>query len=234
MYDRKHILLTWGGTLPGGEEWSCGVRLASAVSEASLSPIPLGIADDFLALLLSGSYSGSVKAFHTRSETGIHGSALLTHIKAAAIGTNGKYLPGQVAMVEEEFEPIPGGYGGLQHPNQCTVAVTTTTDLPRGLAHMGRFYLPMPGFTLDGDGVFSAADAANLAASASTFLENISDIPGVDIITSPGASVMSKVGSGASNRITGVKVGRVIDTQRRRRRDLPEEYVLDTVDQGTF
>lgn len=233
MYDRKHVLLTWGGPLPGGEEWSCGIRLASGVSEDELAPIPLGISDQFLADLMV-SYVPAVKTFHSSAATKILSACQLTHIKAAAIGRDGKYLPGQVAMVESVFAPVSGGWGGSNVPNQCTLAVTTTTALTRGPAKMGRFYLPLPGQAIGVDGLISAADASNVAGAARTFIEAISDIPGVDIITSPGASVMSKVGNGASNRITGVKVGRVIDTQRRRRRSLVEGYSSVAVNQGAF
>jgi hypothetical protein len=37
-------------------------------------------------------------------------------------------------------------------------------------------------------------------------------------------AVMSPLGAGLSHSITDVKVGRVIDTQRRRRRQLDEAY----------
>jgi hypothetical protein len=233
MYDRKHVLLTWGGPLPGGEQWSCGIRLASAVSEASLSPIPLSISDSFLADLM-GSYVPAVKAFHSATGTKISASCNLTHVKAAAIGTDGKYLPGQVAMVESVFAPVAGGWGGSDFPNQITLAVTTTTAQTRGLAKMGRFYLPKPGMALQADGLIAASDAASVAGQAKAFIEAISDIPGIDIATSPGAAVMSKVGSGACHRITGVKVGRTLDTQRRRRRSLVEGYQATGVDQGAF
>jgi len=66
-----------------------------------------------------------------------------------------------------------------------------------------------------------------------TFLEAISDVPGVDLPSSPGAVVMSrKAGAPTTRIVTGVDVGRVLDTQRRRRRSLPESYSHVAVDQG--
>jgi hypothetical protein len=46
--------------------------------------------------------------------------------------------------------------------------------------------------------------------------------------------VMSRHGSGSTHKITGCKIGRVLDTQRRRRRSLPENYRIVAIDTGTF
>jgi hypothetical protein len=233
-YDRKHVLCTWGGTLPGGEQWTCGLRLASGVSEAGLAPLPLGISDSFLSDLL-GSYVPAIKTFHTTAATGINSACKLTYVKAAAIGVDGKYLPDQTSVARSDFAPLAGGHTAQTPPNQVALCVTTKTARLRGHAHQGRFFLPLVSIDVSNvDGLMSAGNAAGVAAQAKILIEALSDIPGVDIITSPGAAVMSKIGSGATNRITGVAVGRVLDTQRRRRRSLPESRVSAVVDQGAF
>jgi hypothetical protein len=231
-YDRKHVLMTWGGDLPGGEKWSCGIRLASALSEAELSPIPLSISDDFLEVLVD-SYANAVLSYHSDPNTGIHYFATVTWVKASGIGTDGKYLRANGAVATRATVVTHGGVSTGQMPNQNALAVTLTTAFRRGPAHEGRFFLPMPARPVQPDGLL-AQDAVQLIATATKgFIESISDIPGLDLPTSPGAAVMSKVGSGHTNRVTGVSVGRAVDTQRRRRLSLNERYESTTVDQGT-
>jgi len=230
-YSKEHVLLTWGGTLPGSETWTNSLRCAPM-------PIVPGAVfiDDGDLEGLEASYVPAVKDFHARLGTKIANVCQLTWVKLAAIGTDGKYKPGAISVRESVFAPIAGAIagGGNGVPNQLSLAVTTVTALPRGHAHAGRFYLPMPSIPIGSDALISTSDADAVRQSVKTFLEAVADVPGVDTDISPTPVVMSKIGSGATNKIIGCKIGRVLDTQRRRRRSLPENYRIVDIDTGVF
>lgn len=228
-YDKRHVLAVWGGTLAGGEIWSCSLRLASTGSGPT-APVPTQ--EDLIGWMESTA-KDAVQAFHQRATTKIHVGCKLTFLKMNVITVDGRY--------EEEGETheylyapvVPGGSSGIMHPTQVALVVSTTTDYTRGHAHRGRFYLPNPALEVDAvDGTISAADANGVAASAGTFIKELADQPGPDPLqTDMKVAVMSRAGAGRTNYVTGVEVGRVLDTQRRRRNALPENYQHVTVSQ---
>jgi hypothetical protein len=230
-FDRNHLQLTWGGWLPGNESWSCSIKLANAVNEAILNDTYLDGID--LQDAIDGYLKDAVLAFHTDPRTLISGACYLDFAKVALIGRQGLYPPDQNAH-EHVFAHIAGGGSGAIPPNQIALAVSLTTGFTRGAAHRGRFYLPATTTPLVGTtGLISDAAADGVAAAAKAFVEAISDVPGLDTPYSPGAVVMSrKSGQARTRQVTGIAVGKVIDTQRRRRRSLPESYHTIAVDQG--
>jgi hypothetical protein len=227
-YGKQHVLLTWGGTLPGGESWSCSLRTA-----------PMPIVPGFVRITdgdlsgLAASYVPAVKTYHQSAQLQISNQAKLTWVKLAAIDLSGKYVPDQLSVLETTFVGLPGIAGG-QPPNQIALCVSTTTDQIRGYAHAGRFYLPMPTFQPATDGRITQSDADFARQASKTFLEAIADVPGIDNDISPTPVVMSKHGNGTTRKITGVRIGRVLDTQRRRRSSVPEGYEYVGIDTGTF
>lgn len=221
-YDRRHILAQWGGTLPGGEIWSNSVRLAPS-DTGPAADVPT---HDEMVAWLNGPAKDAVSAFHARADTGIHNAAKLVFLKMNVVDMNGHYV--EQTTLEYVYSPVvSGGSSANLHPNQCTLAVSTCTEFERGPAHRGRFYLPLCAKSLvSTTGAISTGEAMLTATSAATFLSALHDQPGLD---TGGAGdvhvcVMSSVGAGATNRITAVEVGTVIDTQRRRRNALPEAW----------
>lgn len=107
--------------------------------------------------------------------------------------------------------------GSLNGPPQLTLAITLATDSPRGLAHRGRVYPPTV-FDCGTDG----RAPANLTFCRDAFKDLL-----VAINAAGGGNVVvySGVRGTQVNVVTGVKLGRVVDTQRRRRRNLQEEYI---------
>lgn len=230
-FDREHGLLVWGGSLPGSETWSCSLRMAE--TEAG------GFADtndtagwDMNALLAH--YSTIIKAMHADAAAKISSSAKLNFVKFNRLDVNGHYID-NVSHIDS-FTNISGGGSGYAFPNQVCLAVTLTTNISRGPASKGRFYLPMPQVGSDATtGLVSVADVNTIKTRMKTFIEALSDVPGLDTFNSPGVCVMSrKLGAPDTHRVNGIRIGRVLDTQRRRRRNLPESYELIAVDQGTF
>ena len=227
-YDREHGILVWGGTLPGGEIWSNSLRMAE--TEAL---IPANDAAGWDVQDLLDHYKTVIQAHHANSAAQISPRAKLTYVKFNRVDINGHYI--DPTTFESLFAPVSGGGASWACPNQISLVVTLTTAISRGLANKGRIFAPTPSAEPDAStGLISSAAAGGIAAQYKAFLEALSDVPGLDTADTPGVCVMSKVGSGATHRVSGVRVGRVYDTQRRRRNALAEDYQNAVVDQGSF
>lgn len=220
-FDRRHVLAQWGGTLPGGEIWSNSLRLAGSGTGADAT-VPV---HSEMVAWLEGPAKDAVQAFHGGADTAVHTSCKLTFLKLNVVGIDGKYVePNTLEYVYPT--PVSGASTGVLHPNQVALVVSLTTGLSRGPAHRGRFYLPLPALTVGTDGLIAQASALVLALSAATFIHDIADQSGPDLgANDMRAVVMSRrAGTPDTHVITGVEVGRALDTQRRRRTELPESY----------
>jgi hypothetical protein len=207
-YDSAHIYVQWGGKLPGPETWSCGVRMAG--------PSATAVAD---AATLLDDYAGAVSAYHARVGTGLCATAKLSWVKVNAIGTDGKYM---VPTTNEQImADVPGTYSTAQlFPNQVAYAVSLKTAVSRGPAHRGRFFLPAPGGALDANGLVSDTYRDGVRTSTDTFIAAMNAAtPGWQM-----AIFSRKAGAPTHREVTTSEVGRVLDTQRRRRRSLAESY----------
>jgi hypothetical protein len=207
----EHLYLQWGGKLPGGEQWSCGLRM---------SPINSGNVSS-AASMLAGA-TAAVQAYHSQSSGGIqiNSRALLSFVKLNAITVDGHYK--EPVTNESIVADVPGGIvdsaGAM--PNQVALAVTLLTAVSRGPANKGRFYLPLPAYQVGADGMIGATYAANAETGTNTFIAALNAVNANFRV----AVYSRKVGAPAQRLVTGVKVGRVLDTQRRRRRSLAENY----------
>lgn len=208
-FDSAHLYVQWGGKLPGGEQWSCGLRLRKKTP---------GAPDNGSALLAG--VSTAVSEYHSDPDTLISAAAKLSFVKVNAIGVNGHYVSqstNQTALAD-----IPGGIsGGATYPNQVCCVVTLTTGFSRGPAHKGRFYLPLPaGMVLAADGRVPAPTAASVATQTSAFLSSLNTVNADYEV----AVFSRKDGAPGNRRVVGNVVGRVLDTQRRRRRSMAEDW----------
>lgn len=230
-YDRAHVVIQWGGTLPGGETWTNMLR----GGPPGTGEDPLGlVTHGELAAWCAGHIKDAIAAWHTHASTSINAACKLAWVKANVVDMAGHYKD---PTTIEYFWPTPlAGVGSSisQHPNQVTLAVSLTTDVDRGPAHRGRFYMPMPSFTLDTvNGTLTAAMALGVAGRAKVLIEALADTPGLDNLWPFKILVMSKKPSfPATHVVTGVEVGRVMDTQRRRRANQLEDWQRVAVDQG--
>jgi len=207
-FDSPHWYLQWGGKLPGNEQWSCGLRMAH-VGEID--------ADNDPAMLAAA--SAAVRAYHVNGAAFISQAAKLSFVKLNLVGVDGHYV--EDTTFEVVHADVPGGGpGSTPYPNQVALAVTLTTGFSRGPAHKGRFYLPLPGFVLGTDGTIAATNAAGLSTATDTFIAALNAMNSFSKV-----AVMSrKAGAPAHRLVTGNLVGRILDTQRRRRRSLVEDY----------
>lgn len=163
-----------------------------------------------------------VRAFHTNPAAGIGTAAKLTEIKCAEIGPTGQYVGD--ARVSEEASLAGGGTSAVTHPLQIALVVSLQTG-QRGGSKRGRFYLPLPTAGVQQDGLISTANRDNVQTAAAAFINALNDWPGIDLV---GPKVTIASIKGYNTDVTGVTVGRVLDTLRSRRRSVPEEYTPPT------
>lgn len=204
-----HLYLQWGGTLPGNETWSCGLRL----SQINTGPWP----DTDAAAMLPAAAT-ALEAFHSRAASMINNFCYLTYVKLNPINVSGHYdLP---TTNEQIVTPLPGGSGTNLYPNQVALVASLVTAVSRGPAHQGRIYLPLPTASLGTDGEIQAGDRDTIKGSLNTLLTNLNALRSNYAV----AVHSRKAGAPAQRVVTGWRVGRVLDTQRRRRKSLVENY----------
>lgn len=209
-YPQQFLKVVASGTTYPGEIWSCSWNIAQNFEGPVEQPTDLT------------PYVTALSTWHQAADTQLSGPGRLDMVKVNLIGTDGLYVNDDTQFVEV-VPGVPTTNVSLFAPAQCTVCVSLTTNKSRGLAHGGRFYPPvcLPG--LGADGRITSANAQKIASSAATLISDLNAIGPGDV------SIMSNVGAGAREPVRGVRVGRVVDTQRRRRNALPEEYVVSAV-----
>lgn len=206
-YPTTFLRLVVIGTLYGSETftWSLALRRNFTPNPVVPDEVPAGVIE-------------AVTDFHTATGMNLGSAAVLTAIKLNEIGEDGRYVS-QGDTVMHEFATGVPGTGTSVHPSQCAVAVTLRTNIKRGRASSGRFYLPKLASAVGSDGRMPVAEAQQIATNATTFLTDLQ--AAMDGAWSP--AVMSNIGTGASQAITLVECGRVVDTIRSRRTSLEED-----------
>jgi hypothetical protein len=167
----------------------------------------------------------------------------LVELKVARLGVDGLYPPDEVAYSHFYLPPIAGVTAPWDGTvPQATISATLLTAKPRGLASKGRIYLPpCQRMSVDGSGLMAEANALAVANAVNLLVTTINanaEVGNVAIFSRGRREatfnpVTEKIeytypNPGAVENVTGVKVGRVVDTQRRRRRQMAEQYQSDT------
>ena len=163
-------------------------------------------------------YVADTTAFWGRGTTGISQFAILREIKLAKIGEDGKYTSDpRIASVT-----VPGFATGSAplHPYQVALAVSLGTNR-RGPRGKGRFYLPCPQVSMTADGLIPSAERDFIETSVAEWITDLNNHPSVDVTD---AEVVVASSFGFNSKVTSVRVGRVLDTVRSRRRNLDEAY----------
>jgi len=213
-FDGDHVLLAWGGTLPGGEIFTNTLRMRDVN--------PIGFPDQVaIDGWLQGGFKDALATYWNAVKSLMGPNTKLVWMKANAVGTDGKYLESTTNLYTWGA-PIAGTLAN-DSATQLAVAVSTTTAAARGRAHKGRWFLPIGPLNLDGvAGTFAAATSTTIANASAAFCTSLNGTASVLGVQQLRCAVMSNIGAGTHQDITGVKVGRVIDTQRRRRNKLVE------------
>jgi hypothetical protein len=212
VYPRPFLrVVASGSAWSGNETWSTGWTMARFPDETLI--LPIDQPEDVQP------YFDAVAAWWARGASRISGYALLEMVKVNVIDVHGLYADKNNTFLYEAPTPIPGGSGSAAFAPQLSCAISLTTDVRRGPGSKGRFYPPIPSVSAEADGLVDLAHAQTMADSALTLINDLNDL-GPELV-----SVVSAVGSGNIEQVTGVRVGRVIDTIRRRRSSIPESYV---------
>jgi hypothetical protein len=153
---------------------------------------------------------------HLAPRIGTH--ARLTEVKVVRIGAGGLY-DGPMHLVDVN---VPGtDASGVVYPYQISHAISLGTGV-RGSRYRGRFYMPAPKYAVDSnEGTLTAGQADQMRTSVAAFLNAVNALPEVD-------RVVIASSHGFNTPVSEVRVGRVLDTIRTRRRSLPEAYTGPT------
>lgn len=165
--------------------------------------------------------------------SGMSSHTRIRSLKLAPIGTNGREVPappyaqGTPCLLTYTSNYPVGSNSGNHLPLQVS-AVASHRTAQTGRPGRGRMYLPsLNTGAVQTDGLFSSTWTGNTAASHVTLLESLA----YDATPPYNTSVRPIVTGGNYTKygiINSVKVGNVPDTQRRRRRSIPETYSTAT------
>lgn len=208
-----HILLSFGGDLPGGEIWACGMRTVwqdgpntSADRKAwATTNLPDAVS--------------AVEGLVTNSAAKLSTVTKLRYVKFNPIGPDGKYEDASATIGThlDDTAIVSGGGGGAFMPWQVACVATMLTDAARGRGSKGRMFLPALAMSVNPDLLIGSAAAIGLATTVAAFVHAIA---GLDAGTGHGTykpAILSSIGDpGPTNVITSVSVDERLDVQRRR------------------
>jgi hypothetical protein len=145
----------------------------------------------------------------------------LIAVKAAAIGTNGLYLA-EPKMFELTTPEVGASTTTLP---QSTVVLSLRSGSSFGKANYGRMYLPHTRLGLvTGTPKSNGATTSIVAGLGTDFVEAVTAELNADTTDNIQPFIMSNSAPAPSKPVLQVAVGDVVDTQRRRRNRITEEY----------
>lgn len=208
--------LSWGGSLAGGNEiWSCGIHISAAHVDAPGTWG--GWALEMLPLL-----GANLQAYHSNPDVKVPWDAKLEWAKLAYIGTDGKYL--QEAKEQPFFANGSVNAPYLPQASMVNGLLSTKWKDP---GKNNRFYMPFSHpATTDNNYKLEPANQTLYANALAGFIDALN----TSLATSayqPAEKIIvaSSSGTGHAEPVHSVRVGAIIDTQRRRRNALEEDYV---------
>lgn len=227
-FPTNYIKMTWGGTLAAGQDiWSCGLYLDAGLGNIN----PIDEAQWAAIGELLPTYAAAVRQLHTDSDTRIPNGVRLEWVKLAYLDVNGSYK----AEAHEHIYPTPVAGGGT--PNyvpQVACVVTLVSEKYKDPGKYNRFYLPAANTSTGGQYKMTAAETTGVAASAGAFIEALVQVySGQTGDVTWGGNIVPVVASKSYDKIMPVvslRVGDVLDTQRRRRNKVYENYSEIEVD----
>ncbi len=211
----SHYLISLRGALgnPHLEQWSTSFRLSRVRGGSPDYVLTQGhlddIANDTATLLVQSGHWGSEVTF--------------TEARGYRIGEDGRTVGDVLYSVRPANEQ--GGGTQAAHPWQCALVLSLRTNIQRGPASRGRMYWPPIRADLDPQtGQISLTKQSQLLESLRSWMQGINNNPGIDG-TAARVSVVSGILQGTIADVNRIRVGRAMDTQRRRREDVDEAYI---------
>lgn len=218
MYDRPHYYLTFGGTLLNGAEiWQSGLRFAPDATHT-----PADLLGALGSISVSDIFEDLRPVIQAPMPIRYANATKLLWAKLAVIQANGEYA-GAPKIAEGTAVGTLAAANGT--PPQLAWVVSYGTGNSFGLAKHGRQYWPLPIDVLtainSSTGQVPTATSDAFRDVVKTAMANAEgEVSTVGIPVS--AAIMSASGTGTTNFITTVGVGRIVDTQRKRRNALEE------------
>jgi hypothetical protein len=218
-FDRQSIRITFNFIVSGTPE--------IAVTGLTLAGEPGFNAVLALAELASHTPADMVTALNNALMAGVQWAdySHLTGLKMSARGTDGIELTDSVDVA------ATADYHGVNTnvDAQLTEEISLWSGQTFGHANYGKMYLPHTRL-----GLVAGSPLATTAAQSAALSEMTTFVQAVNTWATfasgdPVVSVMSSIGAGARKTVAFVRVGRVVDTQRRRRNKLDESYVQSAV-----
>lgn len=216
VYAHRVNRVTISGTMfSGAEEWSTGFFLGEEGSDAADG-------SDLAAQAILAAWT----TFFEHANSRISSAYVTTQVKIAAIDTTGH------TELDHVYYAYPGAtVDGSQAatilPPQCSLVATLLSDRPRGKASKGRMYLPglalMPELAT---GKLPAVSVGTIADNLKTFFDALDasfDVPNQLILAAKGTGPVPAL-TAQNDVVETIRVGNVVDTQRRRRNGLAETY----------
>lgn len=216
-YSRQHYLVTIGGTLAGNEIWQTGARYCSTTSYTDAQ---------FVSALASISaqdiYDDAASVFGYSSWP-FPNTSKLAWAKVAAIGADGAYLTDPVFY--NDATPTTGYGSASRLPNQISLGVSLWSGQTLGKGNYGRMYWPGLMASVETDGRWDASMGTALGANISAMLTAWAGEVSTVGVAAGQLSIMTQGATPQNKSVEWVRIGRVPDTQRRRRNSLVESYV---------
>lgn len=199
-----------GGGMPGGEVWSINPCFGYAAPGLPFSEEELNDIAAAVAAVEIGTLQTIMSGF--------------TNVSKARV--EARTWDGALEGVGEAVRSSPiNGSGSSRHPYQTSVVFSLRTASPSARGK-GRLYWPATGVAIDTDTLRLSTTTRNaIATGAVTYLEAVE--AAIDGIVGGGRLIVWSRADEAGRFVNRIVVGDVLDTQRRRRDTLVENYVSE-------
>jgi len=218
-YGNQFLKLTWGFLVNGTDEvaatsldyttapgWTGAVAALGEIQETNL--------EDLVGQYVTFMANSTAIQWATYSH--------LHSFKVAAIGTDGHYLTDP--KVWEAADAGNGGDSGQVVP-QASVVLSLRSGFTLGGGNYGRMFLPHTMLPLESNSPRSSmANAEEAAEDAVSFVNGVTAEVNSATTATLFPAIMSQATGLSFKGVTEISVGRVTDTQRRRRNRLDEGY----------